>query len=44
MHSLQKFNLDLCLENLLITKNKKIKLRNKDSNINLMDYNKSLDQ
>ena len=44
MHSLQKFNLDLCLENLLITKDKKIKLDNKDSNINLMDHNKSLGQ
>lgn len=44
MHTLQKFNLNLCLENLLITKDKKIKLRNKDSNKNLMDYNKSLEQ
>jgi len=44
MHTLQKFNLNLCLENLLITKDKKIKLRNKGSNINLKDYNKSLEQ
>ncbi len=44
LHSNQKFNLDICFQNLFIGKDKKIRLKKLEPKVNSIDHDKTTDQ